>query len=140
MAKISSVLLVDDDAAANFINQLLLKDIVASDKLQIAQNGEEALLLIDTCLRDKKSLPELILLDLNMPVMDGFEFLEAYQALELQGQQQPVIAVLTTSMNPKDVKRINELGIVDFINKPLTPKSITLLIDKRFPDKAGMMI
>ncbi|AHM58476.1 response regulator receiver [Flammeovirgaceae bacterium 311] len=135
MAIISSVLLVDDDAAANFINQLLLKDVVASGNLQVVQNGEEALQLINTCIEEKRALPELILLDLNMPVMDGFEFLEAYQELDLQEQQKPVIAVLTTSMNPKDVNRINELGIVDFINKPLSPKSIHQLIEKRFAER-----
>jgi CheY-like chemotaxis protein len=132
MAKLNAILLVDDDPAANFINQLLLKDVVDADNLLIAQNGEEALKFISEYISSNTPLPELILLDLNMPVMDGFEFLEEYQSLEVHSIPKPVIAVLTTSMNPKDVKRIHDLGIVDFINKPLSPKTISQLIELRF--------
>ncbi|WP_224999023.1 response regulator [Cesiribacter sp. SM1] len=130
MAKLSSILLVDDDAAANFINQLLLRDMVDPGNLLIAQNGEEALSLLVGMIRNNTSLPALILLDLNMPVMDGFEFLEAYKELDLNGMPRPLIAVLTTSMNPRDVKRVQDLGIFDFINKPLSPKTVTQLIEK----------
>ncbi|UOQ76985.1 response regulator [Hymenobacter sp. 5516J-16] len=99
MDKISCILLVDDDKTTNFLNRLLLENLGVTDQVLVAENGREALRLIeqngpnDTC-------PALILLDINMPVMNGFDFLEAYQNLSFAHKQSVVIVMLTTSLNP----------------------------------------
>jgi len=135
MNKLKTVLLIDDDEATNFINKLLIDKFNITDQLLVARNGREALEVLQKCAaqeQEASKLPELILLDINMPVMDGFEFLEAYSRLLLPEKESVVIAVLTTSLNPKDMQRVNDLGITDFLNKPLNKDSLQNLMQKHY--------
>jgi CheY-like chemotaxis protein len=131
MKKLKCVLLVDDDPTANFVNETLLEDLQVSDQLLIAYNGREALGFIEKeCETD--FCPELILLDINMPVMNGFEFLKAYERLEFAHKQSVVIVMLTTSLNPRDIKQMDELPIQGFLNKPLTEAMVREVLQKHF--------
>lgn len=137
MNKIKSVLLIDDDEATNFINELVINRSNITNHLLQAKNGKEAIdILADRCaeLQSGKpvNLPELILLDLNMPVMDGFGFLQAFEALNCPGKEFVRIAVLTTSLHPNDAAKVQQAGISDFLNKPLTKKSLETLLNKHF--------
>lgn len=137
MLKIDSILLVDDDKAANFINQLLIKKAAFTDELFIARNGKEAIDLIrEKCLGpegDVSKMPKLILLDINMPVMDGFDFLKAFEELDCSTKDSTLIAVLTTSLNPKDKERVKAAGVSHFLNKPLT-KQVLEQVLKTHPE------
>ena len=129
MNKLSCILLVDDDETTNFVNKMLLEDIKVTEQVLIANNGWNALQLIKRQ-RSKGDCPELILLDLNMPEMDGFEFLEAYEDLQFEQKQLFVILVLTTSMNPGDFERLGKAPIKEIINKPLTEEKLQDLLQK----------
>ena len=76
MDKYKKILLVDDDETSNFLNELLIKGMDIVEEVSIASNGQEALNYLEN---ESGSFPQLIFLDLNMPVMDGFEFLEAFE-------------------------------------------------------------
>jgi CheY-like chemotaxis protein len=137
MNKVNAVLLVDDDEATNFINQLLIRKLDMTDELLIARNGKDAIEMIQQYCANhlaqaaKGVMPKLIFLDINMPVMDGFGFLEAFDNLDCPGKEAVVIVVLTTSLNPKDLQRIQESKVVkDFVNKPLTISMVNQLMDK----------
>lgn len=131
MTKISCTLLVDDDDTANYLNGLLFKRMEASEKLLVARNGLEALTLINqNC--PGLDCPALILLDINMPVMNGFEFLEAYSQLEREQRQSAVIVMLTTSLNPRDLEKVQQAGIAGLVNKPLTQKALQEIMDQHF--------
>jgi CheY-like chemotaxis protein len=133
MPKLSSVLLVDDDSTNNFLNELLLKRLDVADRLLVAENGAEALALLTTqAATDPSSLPALILLDVNMPVMDGIEFLEAYLQLPLAQQQASVIVMLTTTMAGRDLARIEELPIAGLVSKPLTADKVETILQLHF--------
>jgi CheY-like chemotaxis protein len=122
--KLKTILLVDDDPITNFINERLLTKMKLADEVKTVINGEEGVkCLHDHCFKTKIS-PELILLDINMPIMNGFEFLEAYKFIEFINKEEIVIAVLTTSENSEDKRRMAELGIKCFVNKPLTEQKI----------------
>jgi CheY-like chemotaxis protein len=131
MNKLTCILLVDDDETTNFVNQLLLEDLEVTQKVLLALNGREALEVVKRqC--GEGSCPQLILLDINMPVMNGFEFLEAYQGLEFSQKQSVVILMLTTSMNPGDVERLREKPIWGVLNKPLTKEMVEDLLYQHF--------
>jgi CheY-like chemotaxis protein len=126
---LEKVMLVDDDHITNFINQRLLRK--AAREVVVALNGKEAIQLLRESLSSAGSpaLPDLILLDINMPVMNGFEFLEQYRQLPVKGIP---IAMLTTSSNEKDIARARRFNIFEFIDKPLSDDKIRRIFDKYF--------
>ncbi|RSK50357.1 response regulator [Hymenobacter rigui] len=134
MAPISCVLLVDDDQTTNFLNQLLLRKMAVTDHIITAQDGQEALtLLTQNCQPRKPTCPMLILLDVNMPGMNGIQFLEEYQQLPLAEQKAIVIVMLTTSLHPRDVQRVEQLHAVSgFVSKPLTAEKMQTILEKHF--------
>lgn len=131
--KFKSILLIDDNAADNRYNQIILEEMNIVDNIEIAESGTEALKILDN---DGHPLPELILLDINMPKMNGWEFLEAYKKLQLNEQEKKIVVVLTTSMNPEDKKRASEISdISEFNIKPLTPEMLEKIIAKYASDQ-----
>jgi CheY-like chemotaxis protein len=114
------VLLVDDDSIINFINVAMLKHVGISEGVHIANNGVEALDLINGYFIGQRSLPNVILLDLNMPVMDGFAFIEAFQRIQVPGKQHVQIVVLTSSNSPVDMDRAMKLGVRNYLVKPIS--------------------
>ena len=105
--KLNCVLLVDDNESDNFIHKKILEKSGIANYIEIAMNGQEALDFLTTtgiCGHQDGVFcqPELIFLDINMPVMDGWEFLEEYQKLEQCQKGKIVFIMLTTSFNPAD--------------------------------------
>ncbi|GGG27982.1 response regulator [Hymenobacter glacieicola] len=134
MNRLASVLLVDDDATTNFLNELLLKKLNVADKLLVALNGKEALeLLQHHCQNATPSCPVLIFLDINMPVMGGFEFLDAYQQLTWMQHRQVIIVLLTTSLHSRDVAQAKSLPVAGYISKPLNQEKVTAILQEHFP-------
>lgn len=128
-----AILLVDDDAATNFLNQRLLGNFRVSREMRVALNGAEALALLQACCQEApETFPALILLDLNMPVMGGFEFLEAYQQLPAAPRQRTVVVMLTTSTLDADRVRARQLPIAGYLTKPLTRESMTTVLRVHF--------
>ncbi|MBF9239349.1 response regulator [Hymenobacter sp. BT683] len=133
MQKLTCALLVDDDQTTNYLNQLLLKRLAVTNKLLVALNGQEALELLQIhCREATQDCPALILLDVKMPVMDGFAFLEAYYKLPFLQKEAIIIVMLTTSLHPQDVDRVQKLNIAGFLNKPLTEDKINAVLENHF--------
>ncbi|SMB99859.1 response regulator receiver protein [Hymenobacter roseosalivarius DSM 11622] len=131
MEKLPCILLVDDDPVNNFLNQRLLEDLAIADQLLVALNGQEAFALLEQHCPDT-ACPALILLDVNMPVMNGFEFLFSYQQLPLAQKEAIVIIMLTTSVHAQDVERGRQLHVADFLRKPLTKEKVRGMLRKHF--------
>jgi CheY-like chemotaxis protein len=132
MQKINSVLLVDDDNINNFINERLIKKLAMTQQVNIAVNGEEALEFLKKKNNGREAMPDLILLDINMPVMDGFEFLREYEKLEIADKDKVVITMLTTSTNPGDMDKFSKTKVASYINKPLTEPKLIEIMKKHF--------
>lgn len=135
MKKLKCILLIDDDETTNIINEMLITDMDITEELLQARNGKEGIDLLGKQV-DEKDIPELILLDINMPVMDGFAFLEAYQKMNLPAKSSSIIVMLTTSLNPSDVERAKSAGVTDYINKPLTENSLQSILEKHIWSRA----
>ena len=132
MQKLTCVLLVDDDDVTNFVHESLIDEMSITDKVLEAKNGRKALDLIQQEELRAMNCPSLILLDINMPVMNGFEFLEAYQQFDEELKQAVIIVMLTSSLNPKDVERAKNSGVAEFLDKPLTEEKLKRVLEKYF--------
>ena len=130
MKKLSSVLLVDDDATNNFLNQLLFESLGVTDRLLVAESGAQALdLLVNS---PDPNEPALILLDVNMPGMNGIQFLETYKRLPHAQRSATVVIMLTTTMDARDLARLEELNIDGLVSKPLTKEKIEQILQLHF--------
>ncbi|OGX84329.1 hypothetical protein BEN47_02895 [Hymenobacter lapidarius] len=130
MKKLSSVLLVDDDSTNNFLNELLFQSLGVTDQLLVAENGNQALDLIENSAGP--TAPALILLDVNMPGMNGIQFLEAYKRLPQAQRSATVVIMLTTTMDARDLSRLEELNIAGLVSKPLTKEKIENIMQLHF--------
>jgi CheY-like chemotaxis protein len=130
MEKKYKILVVDDDFINNIITEEIIKNTGLAEEIHIATNGQEAIDFIrQHCLTGMSgSCVDLILLDLNMPIMDGFEFLEKMEGFPVQ--QDLKIVVLTTSTDNRDIDRANKYPIAGFLSKPLTIDKFTNLYEK----------
>jgi len=118
-----NVLLVDDDYIFNFLSQSILERIGITNEVYTALNGKEALSLLGNGTQ-RRFVPDVILLDLNMPIMDGFTFLEAFNKLNLPDKEKMTIIVVTSSEDPDDIMKARRMGIDHYIPKPVTEKDL----------------
>ena len=119
MASPKKILLVDDDETIHFITQRILIKLGKEVDVLTAKHGQEALHIVkEVC--QQEQCPVLILLDINMPVMDGFEFLAELQQSAYSSCTAFKIVILTSSAHQLDVGRAKQYPIKDYIQKPLT--------------------
>lgn len=129
MKKLKSILLVDDDPSTNFLHSFYIEEWGLTENIHIALNGQEALDFLKTNESFKINKPSLILLDINMPVMNGFEFLEAYEHLDDSFKATTVVAMLTSSLHASDQEKAkNQKELKGFLNKPLSKENLEELI------------
>lgn len=134
--KLENVLLVDDDEGTNFLNERIIRLSGYVNNIVKAHNGIQALEYLKLKINSKHPQPEFILLDINMPAMNGWEFMEAYSQLDEAQKAQIIIVMLSTSLNPDDEKKAREIKeINDFRSKPLTMKMFTDLVEDFFPNR-----
>lgn len=121
MRPINLVALVDDDEIVNFIGKKVIENTNLVNRIKVFLNGEEAINFLKANFKKPDLLPEIIFLDLNMPIMDGFEFLEEYIKLEPRLGRKINIYIVSSSVSPTDMARINGISEVsDYIIKPIT--------------------
>jgi CheY-like chemotaxis protein len=133
---INCILLVDDDKINNFINSLTIKKMGIAEEIISFTKGQEALHFLKEADSKEKKYPGLILVDMNMPLMDGFEFMKEFRALNSKNKDSVHIIILTTSTNPLDIKRMADLGITQFLDKPLSKEALTEAL-KNIPGLQG---
>ena len=131
--QLKCILLVDDDEANNFLHQDVLQDVGISRNIQVAETAKEALqLLINPRLKECKN-PDIIFLDLNMPGMTGWDFIDQYVQMKDMISTSSLIFILTTSSNPDDRKKAEGIKeISGFLSKPLTEEMVMGIFNQHF--------
>ena len=139
--KLNCILLVDDDEPTNFLNKLAVEEMECTNHIKITPGAREALDYLSCAgkpepLNRDCPIPEIIFLDINMPAMDGWEFLQRYEALPEAQKNSIIVVMLTTSFNPEDELKARKIGAVkEFRNKPLTPTLLQDILKKYFPER-----
>jgi CheY-like chemotaxis protein len=133
--KLKLILLVDDFEGANFLHEKVIREAGSVEKVHIETTGDKALEFLRTEQKDGYPHPEIIFLDLNMPGMSGWEFLEEYKNLTREQRWGTLIVILTTSRNPDDeAKARTKHPKTVFMNKPLLRNSLEEILREYFSD------
>ena len=124
--KIERIILIDDDDVSNFYNKIILEQNDVAKEIIFYENAKDALEFIKTT----NTKVDLILLDLNMPMMNGWEFLEKFKKLDSKKQKSIVIVILTSSVNSDDKDKAKKIDLVkEYINKPLNQENIKKILN-----------
>jgi CheY-like chemotaxis protein len=127
MERKRNILLVDDDHVANFLSERIISAMGIAKEVQSVTNGMEALKIVRNH-KETDFVPDVILLDLNMPIMNGFEFIQAFQELDLPLKDKLIIIAVTSSNNTHDIEKAKSFGIKHYLIKPISPESIKAII------------
>ena len=122
------VLLVDDDPVCNFIMSKTLMLLKPDIQILKALNGQEALDLLLNLEAKQLPLPKRIFLDIDMPVMNGFGFLEEMKKQNLEKSCH--VAIVSSSNNPVDIAKAHLLGADDFIEKPVAGEKVAKFLEE----------
>jgi CheY-like chemotaxis protein len=130
---LESVMLIDDNKHDNFFHETAINDTGLAKSVSKYLCAEKALSFLSEVASNEASIPTLILLDINMPGMSGWDFLKEYEKLPATAQQKSVIIMLTTSCNPNDFERAKtQPALRGFLNKPLTEEMFGEIVKTHF--------
>lgn len=128
--KIKNICVIDDDKVYQYLAQRLITDTHLIKDIEVFSNGLDAITYLENNSLNKKKLPDIILLDLFMPVMDGWSFLKNYTTLQSKLVKKIPIYIVSSSIDPIDIQKSKSMDYVtDFIVKPMT-KEVFLKIIK----------
>jgi len=125
--KVDLVYMIDDDSVIIYLTELIIKTVDFCKELKTFTKGEDALNTIREAAETGSKLPDLLLIDLNMPIFNGWHFLDALQEIE-RAKDIPVF-VFTSSIDPRDIEKSKTYpSIKDYIVKPLTIHKINKIL------------
>lgn len=126
-----NICIVDDDDIYQFTVVKTLELLEFEKNIISFSDGEEALTFLVDNLTKNKELPDVIFLDINMPIMDGFQFMEEYGKIKSQLGKKTVIYMVSSSVDPVDIERAKRISDVsDYIIKPIEPGKLKSVMEK----------
>lgn len=121
--------IVDDDDIYRYSIMRTLKDLNVTKKILVFRDGEEAIDFMLDNLGNSQDLPDVIFLDINMPIMDGFEFMEEYVKIKPKVGKKITVYMISSSVNPVDLEKAKSISeISDYIVKPIEAEKLVTII------------
>lgn len=129
---LDKILCVDDDPITLMLCKMVINKASFSNEITTAKNGEEAIKYFDTLkTTDSNNKPQLIFLDLNMPVMDGWEFLDTFNTAAYSEFHDTKVIILSSTIDPEDLEKSRKYPmVIDFLSKPISKEMLEFLKDK----------
>jgi CheY-like chemotaxis protein len=129
MKKINTLCIIDDDNIFTLVAKKIVNLVGFSENTLLLKNGREALDYFKEEDSKGNTFPEIIFLDLNMPLMGGFDFLKDLE--KLKGSANTKVFIFSSSIDPDDQKKAKEFAVVDqFVEKPLTVDKLKMISEK----------
>lgn len=122
------ILIVDDDSIYTLMHKRMLELSGVPTQIRTAINGRHAIEVLQSYWLEELCLPDTILLDLMMPEMDGFDFIAHFKKLGYPGAEEVNIVILSSSADQRDLKRATELGITNYLIKPISFNNLIEMI------------
>jgi CheY-like chemotaxis protein len=125
------ILLIDDDVIVNSINKKLIESLNKFDSVEIKSNPELALEFFETQIKNNKNLPGVILVDISMPEIDGFEFIDSVEEIldENNIEEIPAFIMLSGSKYKRDFEKFDKTPIIKkFLMKPLNKEELASVL------------
>ncbi|RIV45988.1 response regulator [Flagellimonas pelagia] len=131
MSEVMVICIVDDDSIYQYAMRKDLQSLEMEKELLFFNDGEEAMNFMTANLIDTKSLPDIIFLDINMPIMDGFQFMEHFVQLKPRLGKKITVYMVSSSIDPEDIKRAEAISeISDYLIKPVNLGELRELVIK----------
>lgn len=130
MSKIESCCIIDDDPIFVYGTKRIMKEIEFCESIVVFNNGQEALDgLMEISQSDKKT-PQVIFLDLNMPIMNGWEFLDEFIKIPNNNLKKTIVYIISSSVDPRDLERVKDYKqrVNNYILKPITPNDLETVL------------
>ncbi len=127
---LDKILCVDDDPITLMLCRKVIEKVEFAKEIDTADNGEEAIKYFDTLNEEEINnptlvYPKLVLLDLNMPVMDGWDFLESFNKKDYQNVFSLTrFIVVSSSIDPYDINKAKTYPVIGFLSKPITKEML----------------
>ena len=132
-SKICCIMLVDDDQNDNYYHTREIKKACSGTRIITKNSGIDALKYLESIENSSDGHPDLTFVDINMPCMNGWEFLEKYSQLDKDKQSSLTVVMLSTFINSDEINRTKIWNFVtDYVFKPLTKEKIENIISKHF--------
>ena len=129
MKKVQLCCIIDDDPIFVYGTKRIIKEVDFAESILVYSNGQEALDGLTKICVAKEPLPDVIFLDLNMPVLNGWEFLNEFKNCQSKRSKSITIYIISSSVDPRDLVRVKDYDQVDnYILKPITPDDLAKIL------------
>ncbi len=126
MGRIESCCIIDDDPIFIYGTKRIMKEIEFCENIIVFNNGQEALDGIMEISQSASEIPQVIFLDLNMPIMNGWEFLDEFIKIPNSNLEKTIVYIISSSVDPRDLERVKDYKqrVNNYILKPITPNDL----------------
>ena len=129
MKKVQLCCIIDDDPIFVYGTKRIIKEVDFAESIIVYTNGQEALDGLTKICVAKEPLPDVIFLDLNMPILNGWEFLNEFKNCQSKRSKSITIYIISSSVDPRDLERVKDYNQVDnYILKPITPDDLAKIL------------